>query len=52
MNVKEKLVEQLGNIYLPIMAGLNTIGKYTMCRFRVHNEVSQLTKKIVGLKNV
>ena len=31
MNVREKLVELLGNIYLPIMARLNTIGKYTMC---------------------
>ena len=50
MNVREKLVELLGNIYLPIMAGLNTIGEYTMCRSRVPNEVSQLTKKIVGLK--
>lgn len=40
MNVREKLVELLGNIYLPIMAGLNTIGKYTMCRSRVPNEVS------------
>ena len=52
MNVREKLVELLGNIYLPIMAGLNTIVEYTMYRSRVPNEVSQLTKKIVGLKNV
>ena len=52
MNVREKLVELLGNIYLPIMAGLNTIGEYTICRARVPNEVSYLTKKIVGLKNV
>ena len=52
MNVREKLVELLGNIYLPIITGLNTIGKYTMYRSRVPNEVSQLTKKIVGLKNV
>ena len=52
MNVREKRVELLGNIYLPIITGLNTIVEYTMCRSRVPNEVSQLTKKIVGLKNV
>ena len=52
MNVREKLVELLGNIYLPIITGLNTIVEYTMRRSRVPNEVSQLTKKIVGLKNV
>ena len=52
MNVREKLVELLGNIYLPIITGLNTIVEYTMCRSRVPNEVSQLTKKIVKLKNV
>ena len=40
MNVREKLVELLGNIYLPIMTGLNIIGEYTMCRSRVPNEVS------------
>lgn len=40
MNVREKLVELLGNIYLLIMAGLNTIREYTMCRSRVPNEVS------------
>ena len=40
MNVREKLIELLGNIYLPIMTRLNTIGKYTMCRSRVPNEVS------------
>ena len=28
MNVREKLVELLGNIYLPMMDGLNTIGEY------------------------
>ena len=50
MDVEKKLVDLLGNIYLPIMAGLNTIGEYTMYRSRVPNEVSQLTKKIVGLK--
>ena len=88
MDVREKLVELLGNIYLPIMAGPDVIGEYriphklkeeiadhlinngvtvqeytyletvvevkdnTVCRSRVPNEVSQLTKKIVGLKNV
>lgn len=36
----EKMVELLGNIYLSIMAGLNTIGEYTMYRSRVPNEVS------------
>lgn len=36
----EKIGGLLGNIYLPIMAGLNTIGEYTMYRFRVPNEVS------------
>ena len=40
MNVREKLIELLGNIYLSIMARLNTIGEYTMCRSRVPNEVS------------
>ena len=40
MNVRENLVELLGNIYLPIMAGLNTTEEYTMCRSRVLNEVS------------
>ena len=40
MNVGEKLMELLGNIYLPMMDGLNTIGEYTMCRSRVPNEVS------------
>ena len=40
MNIREKLVELLGNIYLPIMAGLNTIGEYTMCRSRVTHEQS------------
>lgn len=30
MGVREKLVELLGNIYLPIMDGLNTIGEYTI----------------------
>ena len=40
MNVREKLIELLGNIYLPIMARLNTIVEYTMCRSRVPNEVS------------
>ena len=40
MNVRKKLVELLGNIYLPIMAGLNTIGEYTIYRSRVSNEVS------------
>lgn len=88
MDVREKLVDLLGNIYLPIMAGPDVIGEYriphklkeeiadhliangvtvreyayletvvevkdnTVCRSRVPNEVSQLTKKIVGLKNV
>ena len=52
MDIKEKLIELLDNIYLPIMAGLNTIGEYTIYRSRVSNEVSQSTKKIVGLKNV
>ena len=28
MNIRKKLVELLGNIYLPIMAGINTIGEY------------------------
>ena len=28
MNVREKLVELLGNIYLPMMAGPDTIGEY------------------------
>ena len=28
MNVREKLMELLGNIYLPMMDGLNTIGEY------------------------
>ena len=40
MDVREKLVELLGNIYLPIMTGRNIIGEYTMCRSRVPNEVS------------
>ena len=40
MNVREKLVELLGNIYLPIIIGLNTIVEYTMCRSRVPNKVS------------
>ena len=30
MDVREKLVELLGNIYLPIMDGPNTIGEYTI----------------------
>ena len=30
MDVREKLVEILGNIYLPIMAGQNVIGEYTI----------------------
>ena len=40
MDIKEKLIELLGNIYLPIITGLNTIVEYTMCRSRVPNEVS------------
>lgn len=40
MSVREKLVELLGNIYLPIMTGLNTIEEYIMCRSQVPNEVS------------
>lgn len=30
MDVREKLVELLGNIYLPIMDGSNAIGEYTI----------------------
>ena len=30
MDVKEKLVELLGNIYLPMMDGHNTIGEYNI----------------------
>lgn len=30
MDVREKLVELLGNIYLPMMDGHNTIGKYNI----------------------
>ena len=30
MDIREKLVEILGNIYLPIMAGQNVIGEYTI----------------------
>ena len=30
MNVREKLVELLGNIYLPMMDGHNTIGEYNI----------------------
>ena len=30
MDAKEKLVELLGNIYLPIMAGSDTIGEYNI----------------------
>ena len=30
MDTREKLVELLGNIYLPIMDGPNTIGEYTI----------------------
>ena len=30
MDVKEKMVELLGNIYLPIMDGSNAIGEYTI----------------------
>ena len=30
MNVREKLVELLGNIYLPMMAGSDTIGEYNI----------------------
>ena len=30
MDAKEKLVEILGNIYLPIMAGSDTIGEYNI----------------------
>lgn len=30
MNVREKLVELLGNIYLPMMDGSNTVGEYTI----------------------
>ena len=30
MDVREKLVELLGNIYLPIMAGPDVIGEYRM----------------------
>ena len=30
MDVKEKLVELLGNIYLPMMNGHNTIGEYNI----------------------
>ena len=30
MDAKEKLVELLGNIYLPMMAGSDTIGEYNI----------------------
>ena len=30
MDVREKLVELLGNIYLPMMDGTNTVGEYTI----------------------
>ena len=30
MDVREKLVELLGNIYLPMMAGSDTIGEYNI----------------------
>ena len=30
MDVREKLVELLGNIYLPMMDGPNTVGEYTI----------------------
>ena len=30
MDVREKLVELLGNIYLPMMDGHNTIGEYNI----------------------
>ena len=30
MDVMEKLVELLGNIYLPMMDGSNTVGEYTI----------------------
>ena len=30
MDVREKLVELLGNIYLPMMDGSNTVGEYTI----------------------
>ena len=30
MDVREKLVELLGNIYLPVMDGHNTIGEYNI----------------------
>ena len=30
MNVREKLVELLSNIYLPMMAGQNAIGEYSI----------------------
>ena len=30
MDIKEKLVELLGNIYLPMMDGHNTIGEYNI----------------------
>ena len=30
MDIREKLVEILGNSYLPIMAGQNVIGEYTI----------------------
>ena len=30
MDDKEKLVELLGNIYLPMMDGSNTVGEYTI----------------------
>ena len=35
MDVREKLVELLGNIYLPMMDGPNTVGEYTIpCKFK------------------
>ena len=30
MDDREKLVELLGNIYLPMMDGSNTVGEYTI----------------------